>query len=155
MASVRSLGALIATCAIIFFTPMPAFAQSTGDALSQCLVGRTTGDERVLLVRWMTLAFASHPAVQDAVTVDASKMDQANRDVAKLVTDLLTNRCAEQTKAAVTSSNNPSIAIQTAFQALGGAAAREVIGSPEVVAAMSGYSKYLDKSAFLALLQPK
>lgn len=155
MPTVRSFGALLLACAMISSAPAPVRAGPATDALSQCLVGQTTGDERVLMVRWMIIAFASHPAVRDAITLDASKLDATNHDVAKLVTDLLTNRCVAQMKAAVAETDDPAIAIQTAFQALGGAAAREVMTAPEVMAAVSGFSKYLDKDALTSVLQPK
>ncbi len=155
MASVRSFAALVLACAMIFLPPASVLAGPASDALGQCLVGKTTGDERLLMVRWMTLGFASHPAVHDAVTVDASKLDITNREVAKLVTDLLTNRCAQQTKAAVAESKNPGIAIQAAFQALGGAAAQEVLMAPDVTAKLEGFSAYLDNKALETVLQPQ
>jgi len=153
MPSIRALGIL--SLMLMSIVPQPALAGPAADALGQCLVGKTTGDERILLVRWMTFGFASHPAVKDAITMDASKLDAANRAVAALVNDLLLNRCSEQTKAAMAEGNNPGIAMQTAFQALGGAAAREVMTAPEVTTAISGFAAYLDKNAIAALMGAK
>ena len=155
MASTRRLGLLSLVFALMWTMPGLAQASPASDALGQCLVGQTTGDERILMVRWLTLAFAKHPAVQDAITEDAGKLDETNRAVAKLVTDLLTNRCAAQTRTAAAEGNDPSVAIQTAFQALGAAAAREVIAAPEVGAAVAGFSNYIDRNALYAVLAPK
>jgi len=155
MAFIRRLRLLSLAFALVTIAAGPAQAGPASDALGQCLVGQTTGDERLLMVRWLTLAFARHPAVQDAITEDASKLDDTNRSVAKLVTDLLTNRCAPQAKAAVAEGNDPSVAFQTAFQALGAAAAREVMAAPEVSAAVSGFSSYIDRDALARVLGPK
>ena len=97
----RCYQALALSVALVASAPLPALAGPATDALGQCLVGETTGNDRLLLVRWMTFAFAAHPAVQDAVTIDATKVDALNRDVSQLVTSLLTDRCLAQTKAAV------------------------------------------------------
>ena len=32
-------------------------------AFGQCLIGKTNGEDRLLLARWMTFAFAAHPVV--------------------------------------------------------------------------------------------
>lgn len=92
MPVLRSVRAVTLALGLIVTAPLSALASPATDALGQCLVGETTGNDRVLLVRWMTYAFASHPAVQNDVTIDTSKIDQLNQDVAQLFTDLITQR---------------------------------------------------------------
>ena len=139
---------------LVVTAPLSALAGPGIDALGQCLVGETTGNDRVLLVRWMTYAFASHPAVQNDVTVDTSKIDQLNRDVAQLFTELITQRCAEDTKAAVAETGDPSTALSAAFEVLGGAASQEVMQAPEVNAAITGFTTYINEADFDTLLKP-
>jgi hypothetical protein len=139
---------------ILAASPLSVFASPATDALGKCLVGETTGNDRVLLVRWMTFAFAAHPAVHDAVTVDASKADALNREVAHLFTELITQRCAELTKAVVKEGGDPGAAFSAAFEVLGRAASVEVMRSPEVNASVAGFTDYLDQAAFDKLMKP-
>ena len=88
------------------------------------------------------------------MTADTSKVDQLNRDVAQLFTNLITQRCAEQTKAAVAETGDPSTALSAAFEVLGGAASQEVMQAPEVNAAITGFTAYINEADFDALLKP-
>jgi hypothetical protein len=154
MSATRILRAFALAAPLVAAAPLPSVAGPSVDAFGQCLVGKTTGDDRILLVRWMTFSFAAHPAVQDAVTVDKTKVDSLNHEVAQLVTDLLTQRCVNEAKAAVAETGNPSIAIQSAFQVLGAAASQEAIKAPEVNAAIVGFASYIDEKAVNDALQP-
>jgi hypothetical protein len=154
MIAIRTLCAFTLAAGLVAFAPLPSVAGPGGDAFGQCLVGQTTGDDRILLVRWMTFAFAAHPAVQDAVTVDSSKIDGINRAVGQLVTDLLTTRCVKQAKAAVAETGEPSIAFQSAFQVLGQAASQEALLSPQVNASISAFVNYIDQNALTNAIQP-
>jgi hypothetical protein len=153
MPVLRSVRAVTLALGLLVTAPLSALASPATDALGQCLVGETTGNDRVLLVRWMTYAFASHPAVQNDVTIDTSKIDQLNQDVAQLFTDLITQRCADATKAAVAETGDPSTAISAAFEILGGAASQEVMQAPEVNGAITGFTNYIDQAAFDGLLK--
>lgn len=144
--------ALALAFGLLASTPLAALADPATDALGQCLVGQTTGNDRILLVRWMTFAFGAHPAVQDVVTIDAAKIDELNRNVGTLFTELITQRCAEQTKAAVASTNDPAIAMQSAFQVLGAAASQEALQSPEVNASITGFTQFIDEAAIERLM---
>jgi hypothetical protein len=153
MPVLRSVRAVTLALGLLVTAPLSALASPATDALGQCLVGETTGNDRVLLVRWMTYAFASHPAVQNDVTIDTSKIDQLNQDVAQLFTDLITQRCADATKAAVAETGDPSTAISAAFEILGGAASQEVMQAPEVNGAITGFTNYIDETKFDGLMQ--
>ena len=95
--------------------PLSAQAGPATEALGQCLIGKTTGDDRMVMMRWMTVAFASHPSVADVVTLDRSKVAAIDQAMADLVTDLLVSRCHDQTIAAVAGAGRPRIPLQTAF----------------------------------------
>ena len=133
--------------------PLSAQAGPATEALGQCLIGKTTGDDRMVMMRWMTVAFASHPSVADVVTLDRSKVAAIDQAMADLVTDLLVTRCHDQTIAAVAEAGSPGIALQTAFEALGGTAAQEAMQAPEVNQSVLGFSKYLDEKRLNEVLQ--
>lgn len=133
--------------------PTAALAGPATDALSSCLVRKTTGEDRMDMVRWMTLAFAAHPSVKDAVTILPDAVQPADMKMAALVTDLLVERCPDETRAAVAEAGSPAIALQVAFEVLGGAAAQEAMAAPEVNQAVLGFSRYLDEGTLAKVLQ--
>ncbi len=60
-------------------------ATPQSEAFGHCLTGKATGDDCLLPARWMTFAFAAHPIVADAVTVDTSKLAETDQRTADLV----------------------------------------------------------------------
>lgn len=144
-----SLPALALLCALPF--PAAAVTPET-DMFGQCLVGQTTGDDRILLVRWMALAFSAHPAVQDAVSRDMAKADETNQQVAALFTALLTQRCVNEAKAAVAAEGDAGVAMQKAFEMLGAVASQEAMMAPEVADTVNGFIGYVDEAALMAAL---
>jgi len=139
--------------ALLCTLPFPALAVTPEtDAFGQCLVYQSNGEDRLLLARWMTLAFAAHPAVQDAVTRDASKVDETNQQVAALFTTLLTERCVNEAKAAVATEGDAGDAMQKAFEMLGAVASQEAMMAPEVADTVNGFISYLDEAALMAAL---
>lgn len=144
---------LLPVLALVCTLPVPTFAASPeSDAFGQCLVAQSTGEDRLLLARWMTLAFAAHPAVQDAVTRDATKVDETNQQVAALFTTLLTERCVNEAKAAVAAEGDVGVAMQTAFQMLGAVASQEAMIAPEVSDTVNGFIQYLDEATITSAL---
>ena len=144
-----SLPALALLCAL----PLPAAAVTPEtEAFGQCLVGQTSGDDRILLVRWMALAFSAHPAVQDAVTRNMAKADETNQQVAALFTTLLTERCVNEAKAAVAAEGDVGVAMQKSFEMLGGVASQEAMMAPEVSETVSGFVAYVDEAALMSAL---
>ncbi|MCU0828640.1 MAG: hypothetical protein MUE52_14845 [Tabrizicola sp.] len=116
-------------------------------ALGECLIGKTTGEDRLLLARWMTFAFAAHPDVQDAVTLDRSALPDTDQRVADLVMALLADRCNAEAKAAVAAEGNAAIAFEAAFQMLGTIAAEEAMRDPGVATAINGFVSHVDEAA--------
>lgn len=139
--------------ALLCTLPFPGFAASPEtEAFGQCLVSQSNGADRILLARWMTLAFAAHPAVQDAVTRDASKVDETNQQVAALFTALLTERCVNEAKAAVAAEGDASVAMQKAFEMLGAVASQEAMLAPEVSDTVNGFIAYLDEDTIMSAI---
>lgn len=144
-----ALPALALLCAL----PLPAAAVTPEtDMFGQCLVAQSNGEDRLLLARWMTLAFAAHPAVQDAVTFDATKVDETNQQVAGLFMALLTERCVNEAKAAVAAEGDASVAMQKAFEMLGAVASQEAMMAPEVSNTVNGFIGFVDEAALMSAL---
>lgn len=133
--------------------PVQAATPET-EVFGQCLIGKTTGDDRLLLARWMTFAFATHPVVQDAVTVDQGKLDDADRKMGQLVMALLAERCSAELKAAVTAEGNAGVAMEKAFEMLGMVASQEVMMDQNVQARINAFGAYLDEGQLSAILAP-
>ena len=144
-----SLPKLALLCAL----PLPAAAVTPEtEIFGQCLVGQSNGDDRILLARWMTLAFSAHPAVQDAVSRDMTKVDETNQQVAALFTALLTERCVNEAKAAVAAEGDAGAAMQKAFEMLGAVASQEAMMAPEVSETVNGFIAYVDEAALMSAL---
>lgn len=127
-----------------------ASAGPYSDDLSKCLVSKTTEADRVTFVQWMFSALSLHPAVKPMTTVSAEKLDDANKRTAELFTNLLTESCREEVRAAL--QYEGTAAFQTSFQVLGQIAGRELLSSPDVAAAMAGLEKHFDREKLESVL---
>lgn len=149
----RVLTALLLSSLALSTAPAQATTPET-EVFGQCLIGKTTGDDRLLLVRWITFAFASHPVVQDTVSLDASKLAETDENMANLVMALLTERCAVEAKAAVAAEGNAVVAMQKAFEMLGMVASQEVMLDPTTQARINGFATYLDEGRLDSAFAP-
>jgi hypothetical protein len=145
-------GCCVATSAL-FTLPALAVTPET-EAFGQCLIGKTTGDDRLLLARWMTFAFTAHPIVQDAVTVDTTKLADTDQRMADLVLALLAERCNAEARAAVAAEGNAGAALQKAFEMLGMVASQEVMLDPKVMTTINAFATYLNEAELMKALGP-
>lgn len=129
-----------------------AHAGAYSDSLSMCLVGKSTMDDHVVLVRWMFVAMSRHPAVATLATLTDAQVDKANQQMAELFTRLMTETCRDQAKLAL--KNEGSLAVQQSFEKLGQQAGAELFINPNVAKSMSGITKYLDTKKLDALKSP-
>lgn len=120
------------------------------DDLSRCMVESTSKNDKVELVRWMFMSASLHPAVSSITSVSEEQLDSANRTTAKLVSDLLTEKCNLEAKKAL--EYEGSMALQIGFQVLGRVAARELFSSPEVLASIAKLGSYVDTAKLEGLL---
>jgi hypothetical protein len=81
--------------------PLSAHAGPKTDALSACLADSTTGKDRKDLAIWVFVAISAHPEIQSMSKVTAQNRDNADDNMAKLFTTLLTERCKTQAREAV------------------------------------------------------
>lgn len=123
--------------------PQQSFAGPYTDELSKCLVESTSPRDRTDLVRWMFTAAALHPAVKPISNVTDEEVDDANKVIADLVTNLLTESCRAETEKAL--QYEGASTLENSFMILGQVAGQELFASPEVAAGLSGLEKHLDE----------
>ena len=122
------------------------------DKLSQCLVGKSTMDDHVVIVQWMFAAMSRHPSVAPMGSVSEDQVDKANARMAQLFSRLLTETCKDEAKAAL--KNEGDVAMQQGFQALGQVAGRELFLNQDVEKSLTGMTKYIDVKKVAELRNP-
>lgn len=132
-----------------------ALADSATDDLKTCVIDSSTGKDHKDLARWIFIAMAAHPDMKDVSNVTPEARNAANKRVAALVTRLLTEQCAPQTRALFGQGASVTSALTTAFGALGQVAMQEMMTEPHVNAATEEFTNYLDKQTFETALRPK
>ena len=130
-------------------TPSPAGAGVFTDDLSRCLVRATTAEDRAALVRWVFLTFAANPAFVDLVSVTEGEREQGIRSAARVYDRLLLIACRQETLQAWRAEG--ALAIEHGFEAIGNVAARELMGSPQSVAAVAELTTFMDMAALEVL----
>ncbi|GGA39801.1 hypothetical protein [Dyella nitratireducens] len=129
-----------------------AVAGPSSDALTACLVGKSTMDDHVVLVQWLFAAMSKHPAIASMAMVSDDKVDAANARMAEVFMRLMTVTCKNEAKAAY--KNEGSFAFSQAFQALGQEAGKEIFMDPNVMKDMATMSKYVDNKKLADLMGP-
>jgi hypothetical protein len=130
----------------------PAVAGPYSDDLAKCLVKSTTDSDKTLLMKWMFAGASLHPEVKDIGTVTDAQRDALNRSTASMVQRLLTVSCRQPFQDAV-KYEGPAV-LQSSFQVLGQVAGTGLFSHPSVAGFMGEFTKYLDKAAFDAVMQP-
>ncbi len=120
------------------------------DDLSRCLVESSTSEDKLTLVKWMFTAMALHPAVKSMAPVTENQRDIANKNVADLLSKLLTETCVVQSRKAI--KYEGTFAIQSSFQILGQVAAQELFSNPNVAAGMGGLERHIDSKRIQEVL---
>ena len=131
--------------------PTLARAQAPGDALGVCLTDNTTGKDRKDLAKWLFLAMAAHPDIKQYAGPTASTAtEEIARTMGALVTRLLTESCANETKAVVKAGGTG--AFQLAFQRLGQVATLELMADKAVNESIGMFERFLDKEKLAKLV---
>lgn len=142
--------ALALACIFAAFAPSFCTAGPAADALSLCMADNTTGKERKALARWVFAAISAHPEMSDLSAVNDAMREDANREMASIVTKLVTQSCPAQAAEAQAESTK---SLASAFEALGKLAMVELMSNPQVAASISGFSRYLDNDKIEAVLK--
>ena len=127
----------------------PVMAGPATDRMADCLVKNTTGQDRIDLIRWTVLAYSKHPDVASFITADPEIEQSIHARMAELFTVLLVDRCKAESKAALAADGN--IAIEKAFEVLGGVAGGELFLSEDVNAAITTFAQQVDEDKIMEL----
>ncbi len=128
-----------------------AVAGPFNDKLSICLVKSTTEADKIVLMRWIFAAMASHPAVKDLGNITKEQGDKLNKDTATLFWSLISDRCGAETKDAI--KYEGAGAISSSFEVLGKVAMQGLMADANVSKYMAGIDANLDPAALKALLE--
>jgi len=135
----RSLKTLL-VLGLLTLSPMASSGEYT-DELSDCLLLATSEEDKLSLVKWMFTAMALHPAVEEIANVSLSSREQANREMAELIIELLSRRCFSETRLAL--QNEGTLALQASFSVLGQLAATNLFADPNVAAGLASLETYI------------
>lgn len=135
---------LLAVVALSCCWPQAHAASPESEALGLCLADNTTGKDRKELARWIFVAMAVHPEIRDLNAVTPPVRTQADKDMAALITRLLTEACVKPLRQAVAGQNSQA-ALFDAFKSLGELAMRELMTNREVAESINGYLQYVDR----------
>ena len=113
-------------------------AEEYTDELSECLLGATSEEDKLSLVKWMFTAIALLPAVEEIPEVSLSAREQANREMADLIIKLRSRACFTETR-----QNEGSIALQTSFAVLGQVAATNLFSDQSIAAGLASLERTL------------
>jgi len=120
------------------------------NALGECLVLKSTGKDRVSIMRWLLAGLISAPAVADIATVNAATKAGLDKEMAAIFTRLIATDCAELSKPLFRAKNTR--AFEIAGEALGRIAVAELLSNKQAEAAMSAFTQYLKDDDFKALM---
>lgn len=147
----RPLATLLLCLSIVL--PHAALAATASETLGSCLVDNTTGKDRKELARWIFMAMTVHPDIRELSAASEEQTVQANKNMAALVTRLLTENCVAEVKASI--ADGGSTNMFNAFKSLGEVAMRELMGNRNVAKSVGDYVQYLDKKKLEAVLGAK
>jgi len=127
-----------------------ANAQDIGQRLANCLIAQTTGSDRVALARWIGFSIAAHSSIARSVAIPEDTLEQSDKQIANLMTDLLTQRCVDETRAVFAVGGDA--AMESAFDALGRVAMSEVMLDENVNSSLTRFLNYLNESEFEGIM---
>jgi hypothetical protein len=153
--AIRGLVGLAAVSCVTFVAAAQAQAQTqeltaTGRAaLNECIRLKSTGQDRLLLARWIIAALGSGPQVKDLTVVDSAKKAGLDQAVARTFTRLLAVDCAAEAKPLFMARD--SAAISAAGETLGQLAVQELMANKDAAAAVGAFAQYIREEDFADL----
>ena len=120
-------------------------------ALGKCLVGKSNGEDRILIAQWVGASIAMSPEMQDIVTVDAQAKDRLDRRIAETFTRLMSEDCRSEMTVMVR--KNDAMGIQAASGMLGQMAMQELLRDPATMQALIAYGRYMDPALMQKLAE--
>jgi hypothetical protein len=114
-------------------------------SLSDCLVSKSTGGDRIALARWIGVGIFASPKLQDLGTVNAEKKVEVDKAAAVIFTRLITKDCLLETKSLMT---QKQASPQEAFKAIGEVAMTELMTDKGTLDSIGAFAKYLNDADF-------
>ena len=123
-----------------------ATAGPFSNEMSKCIVKKTNESDKTLLVQWVFAAILSNPDVEWMTNISSERKDDLNKNVAELLTDILTERCENECKQALEYEGDESFrdSLKESFGSIAEIAMKELITHSEVDLSLSGIKNYLD-----------
>lgn len=121
------------------------------DDFSSCLVEKTSGEDRLDLIKWMYVGMSGHPTLNSMNSVSNSEKETTNQKMGALFDRLLAKDCATEFKGVY--QEHGQAGMQGAFSVLGEVAMAELMQSPEVSNDLMLFTNYIDVNAFEKMLQ--
>jgi len=116
------------------------------DRLSVCIVEHTSQEDIISLVRWIFIAVAAHPDVNDLSDFSDIAETKADVEVARIFQKLMTKDCVEEVKTALIIDGD--VAIEASFTILGKVATESLMDNQNVIERTQGFIPYVDPKSF-------
>lgn len=137
----HSLRTLLPSLCLLCAAP---FAQADSiQSTTDCLLEKTTREDRKFLVTWVYLAMSKHPEISSLSAITPEREQVINQNVGKTLTRLLTDDCGAQMKTMFTEHGPASIA--SPFEELGKVAMQELLTNPAVNATFANIGSHMDQ----------
>ena len=94
------------------------------------------------MAKWVFFAMAAHPEIKEFARVPEQVKDATDKQIALVVTRLLTEDCLAEAKAGF--KQEGQAAIVSAFELVGKVAMQELMTNKDVLESIGDYAKYLD-----------
>lgn len=118
---------------------------------SGCLVEKTTGEDRLDLIKWMYVGMSGHPTLSAMNSVTDGDKVAANKKMGALFNRLLAKDCAADFKGVY--QQHGQAGIQAAFGVLGEVAMAELMQNPAVTSDLMLFTEHVDVDAFEKMLK--
>ncbi len=125
----------LAAAAIGLTASVPAAAQDRS-GLSECLIAKTSPDDRLLLIKWIFAVISASPQVKDLSAVTPAQRDALSKQAGGVFSRLVTVDCRAQ--AVESLKQNGDTALEKAFGTLGEYSMEGLVKDPAVGSAMVG-----------------
>ena len=148
--ALAAVGALAGLTSQAGWCAQPSERSTQEAALTQCVVLRTTGADRLLTVRWLFAMMTNSPQISDLSNVPAERTKELNQGFAKLLTRIITKDCIAEVRPLA--ADNLDEAFGLVGKALGETGMNELMSGKEVDNAMSDYADFISEDDFKPFL---
>lgn len=121
----------------------------TGTELSACIASNATASDKATMARWLFIAEAQAPDLQDLAHVSPEQKVEIDKKMAAVFDHLVFDSC--RAEAVSTLKEGGLAAFKTAFLPLGQEGASVISSNPAVQSQMRAMSRYADRARFNAI----